>query len=140
MFWLNVADNYASVVTKNLDLGCNSLLCSPGHFLIIHPSSVVHNISEVGWQKSKQKPSWIQLIELLDFLRFPFSPTNICQSDNFDESKQQQQYICSSRNSLTTFTQCGQCHSEVAFLGQTILKNGPDFATVKQFYQVFTYF
>jgi hypothetical protein len=39
------AVKYALAVTKNLGLGCNSGLCSAGHFLIMHPSTgVVHQI------------------------------------------------------------------------------------------------
>ena len=32
MFELNEADKYASAVTKNLGLGCNSQPCSASHF------------------------------------------------------------------------------------------------------------
>ena len=41
MFGPNVADKYASSVTKNLGLRYNSRPCSAGHFLMIHLSSVI---------------------------------------------------------------------------------------------------
>ena len=50
MLGLNVADKYASVITKNLGLGCNSWLCSAGHFLIMHLSSVVGNNQSMSGQ------------------------------------------------------------------------------------------
>ena len=34
ILWMNVADKYASAVSKNLGLGCSSRPCSAGHFLI----------------------------------------------------------------------------------------------------------
>ena len=41
MFWPNMADKYASAVTKNVGLRCNSGLFSAGHFLTMQGSSVV---------------------------------------------------------------------------------------------------
>ena len=42
MFGPNVADKYASAITKNFGLGCtNSQSCSEGYFIIMYPSSVV---------------------------------------------------------------------------------------------------
>ena len=36
MFMVNVADKYASVVTKKMSLGCNYWSCSAGHFFNMH--------------------------------------------------------------------------------------------------------
>ena len=44
MFETNVADKYASAVTKTLGLECNSRPCSAGRFLTIHLSSVFPTI------------------------------------------------------------------------------------------------
>ena len=41
MFGPDVADKYASAVTKNLGLGCDSRPCSACNFLIVNLSSLV---------------------------------------------------------------------------------------------------
>ena len=40
MFWPNVADKYASAVTKDFGLWCNTRQCSAAHFLIMYLSSL----------------------------------------------------------------------------------------------------
>ena len=40
MFGPNLTDKYASAVTKNLGLGCNSWSGFASYILIMHPSSV----------------------------------------------------------------------------------------------------
>ena len=47
MFGPNVADKYASYVTKHLGLGFSSHLCSAGYLLIMDLSSVDATISFV---------------------------------------------------------------------------------------------
>ena len=42
MFKPNMADKYASTVTKNLGLGYNSWPCSAGYLLVMHSFSVGH--------------------------------------------------------------------------------------------------
>ena len=54
MFGPNVADKYASAITKNLDLGCNFRPCSLDHFYIIHATSSVNKIIPT-FQEPKKK-------------------------------------------------------------------------------------